>query len=245
MNKVTTKTDIDALREDIRKFHKEISREFYLHTSGQKDDLNIASIYERHGHLFSEDLAKNCRDRWESAEDADAKRTWKHLYKMAFFGLIGEKCKKIVEETAKKQNELKITVRGEEIGYHTIIPKLTNEPDKEVRTELDFGLAECENQLNGFREEAWDITYGILRDFGYESYREGCRKTSGVDFEWLAGELREFLKETEEEYVRSFDDLSNARLGYPIAEARKCDLAYLMKAQTWDPFFPKEGMVEK
>jgi len=240
-----TPTDLEALRSDIAKFSREISLENYLHFSGQKETLEIASIYERYGHLFSKDLAKNVLERWENAEGEEENRRYKHLYQFAFFGYLGNLGKKISEEMAKEQGRMKIEVGGEEIGYHSIFPKLMNEPDAKVRKEIDDKATQLEVELNKLRKEYWQVNYEVFRDFGYESYLEGCRKTFQIDYDWLKGELEKFLDETEEAYVESFNIFSEERLGYPITEARKCDLGYLMRGEKWDSQFPKEGMVEK
>ncbi|HEX9745979.1 MAG TPA: hypothetical protein VGB30_11190 [bacterium] len=244
MGTINITEDLTALRDDIRKFYRELIKEFYLNSSGQKEDLEISSIYERYGHLFSEALAKNLKDRWESSSGDEEKRSYKHLFKFAFNGFIGEKCKKLVEELMKVQSEMKITANGEEIGYHSIFPSLINEADKDRRTEIDNAWAECEVKLDKWRRELWELTYGYFRDFGYESYREGCRQLSGVDFDWLKAELISFIDESEGEYGRIVSALSEEKLGYPLKDARKCDLSYLLKAQKWDEYFPGDGMVE-
>jgi hypothetical protein len=237
--------DLEAIRHDLACFIKELGLESYTHYSGQKDKLEIASIYERYGHLFSKDLARNCLDRWQNARSGEEARSCKHLHQFAFFGYIGNLTKSIVEELAKAQSEKSIAVRGETIGYYSIVPRLMNEPDAQVRREIDGRLAEVEMELNRLRWEKWQITFDVFREFGYGSYREGCEKAFEVDYGALAASLREFLEVTEDEYVSSFDDLARKRLGYPIEKARKCDFSFLLRGQTWDDLFPKEGMIEK
>jgi len=238
-------TDLDAVRQDLSKFTREMLTENYLFGSGQKESLEITSIYERYGHLFSRDLAKNVLERWEKAETDEEHRTYKHLHQFAFFGFIGNLNKKNTETMAKRQNGMKINVGGEEIGYHSIFPRLKNESDAGLRREIDDKATELEVELNEIRLESWAKINEVFREFDYSSYREGCEKSSSIDYEWLKGELVRFLDETEEEYVESFDKLSNERLGYPISDAEKCDLAYLMRGEEWDSWFPKDGMVDK
>jgi len=237
-------TDLDALRQDLSRFLKELLTENYLFGSGQKETLEISPIYERYGHLVSRDLALNLKDRWKNASSDDEKRTYKHLHQFAFFGFIGNLNKKTHEELSKLQNSMKIEVRGEEIGYHSVFPRLKNEPDAELRFEIDEKATGLEVELNELRMQNWKNVNSTYRDFGYESYRDGCRKTFQIDYEWLEGELNKFLDETEDEYVKAFDKLSNERLGYPISDAKKCDIAYLMRGEAWDDWFPKDGMVE-
>ncbi len=238
-------TDLDALRQDLSKFMKEMILENYMHFSGQKETLEITPIYERYGHLVSKDLAKNILERWKSAETEDEKKSYKHFNQFTFFGYIGNLIKGDYEDLTKKQGEMSITVRDEEIGYYSIVPKMMNEPDAEIRREIEDRASEVELELNELRMVMWRTTNDVFREFGYESYREGCEKSFQIDYGRLAGELRTFLDETEDAYIEAFDRLAGERLGYPIAEARKCDLAYMMRGEAWDFLFPKEGMVEK
>ena len=71
-------TDLDAVRQDLSKFIREMLKENYLFGSGQKETLELTPIYERYGHLVSKDLAKNILERWESAESEEEKRSYKH-----------------------------------------------------------------------------------------------------------------------------------------------------------------------
>ena len=49
--------DINQLRKEIENFNLEMNLEHYLHYSGQKDKLEIASIYDKYGFMFTKDLA--------------------------------------------------------------------------------------------------------------------------------------------------------------------------------------------
>lgn len=237
--------DLEALRLDLAHFVRELGLEHYNHFSGQKERLEIAPIFERYGHLFSKDLAANCLERWNAAESEEEKRSYKHLFQFAFFGYVANLTKGLTESLAKSQREMSITVHGEEISYHSIMPRLTNEPEMGLRREIDEGMAGLEIELDAIRKESWDLTYGVFREFDYPSYREGCRHAFGVDYDRLAVGLKRFLEETDKGYVAVFDKIAEERLGYPISEAHRCDLAYLFRAETWDEHFPKEGMVER
>ena len=244
MASVVESPDLDVLRNDLRKFMHDLALENYLHNSGQKETLELAPIYERYGHLVSRDLAKNILDRWNNAQSDSERHSYKHLHHFAFFGYIGNQVKELVEKMARRQSEMSIEVRGETIGYYSIIPRLMNEKDAEVRREIDDRASVLEIELDELRLEAWKVTNEVFREFGYSSYREGCRKSFLVDYTWLAGELVKFLENTEGAYIEAFDRLSMERLGYPISEARKCDLGYLMRGESWDALFPKDGMVK-
>jgi hypothetical protein len=238
-------SDIEALRCDIAAFRRAMGLERYLHGSGQKDKLEISPIFERYGHLFGKELARNTLERWQTAETPEEARSFKHFHQFAFFGCIGNLTKEIDEKLAARQSELEVTVRGENIGYRSIAPRLANEPDREIRREIDNAQAEMEIELNELRNESWRITHDFFRDFGFPSYREGCRRISEVDLDALSVALTAFLETSEERYIELIDKLSIERLGMPISEAGKCDIAFLLRGQNWDNLFPKEGMVEK
>ncbi len=237
--------DLDALRTDIAKFLREIILENYRFSSGQKETYEITPIYERYGHLASKDLAKNILERWDAAITPEEKKSYKHFFHIAFFGYLGNLTKEISEAMMKRQNEMKITLDGEVIPYQGIFPRLMNEPDRDKRKAIDDLTIELEIELNEFRTDAWRVTNEVFQDFGFENYKAGCRKAFEIDYEWLASELRTFLNETEDEYVGEFNKFAIERLGYPIGEAHKCDLGYLMRGEKFDHLFQKDGMVEK
>jgi hypothetical protein len=237
--------DLEAVRQDLSRFIRELGLEYYTHFSGQKEKLEIGPIYERYGHLFSRDLARNCLNRRELADNPEEKRTWKHLHQFAFNGHIGDLTKGIVESLAKRQGEMTVTVKGEEIRYHSIYSRLINETDRETRREIDDEQAKLEVELDKLRLEKWHITHDVYREFGYSSYAEGCRSVSGVDYDWLSSELGAFLEKTRDAYAESFDKFCRERLGYPLAEASKCDMGYLMRGEGWDSLFPGEGMARR
>lgn len=238
-------SDLDALRKDLAGFIRELGLEVYNHNSGQKERLEIADIYERYGHLFSKDLAKNCLERWGASGSTEEKRTYKHLFQFAFFGYIGNLVKKIIEELAARQSAMEIEIRGTKIGYHSITPKLVHEQDKDVRREIDEKWAMLEVELDTLRLNKWKITNDVFREFNFESYRDGCQKSFEVDYDGLSKILKDFLQATESEYVNSFDALCQQKLGYSLDNAAKCDIPYLLRGETWDECFPREGMIEK
>jgi len=241
----STSPDLEALREDLAKFMREIIYENYMYNSGQKETLDISSIYERYGHLASKDLAKNFLERWKSVQTEEDKRSARHFHQFALFGYLGNLLKGIQEEMARVQSGMSITVDGDEIGYHSILPRLRNEPDKDKRREIDDKASELELELASMEKDAWQMTFDVFRDFGFESYFEGCKFALQVDYEWLAGELRKFLDDTDEEFLREFNSLSEKVLGYSIDDARKCDVPFLLRGGDWDGLFPKDGMVDK
>jgi hypothetical protein len=150
--------DLDALRMDIAKFLREIILENYHFSSGQKETYEITPIYERYGHLASKDLAGNILERWDAAITPEEKKSYKHFFHIAFFGYLGNLTKEISEAMMKRQNEMKITLDGEEIPYQGIFPRLMNEPDKDKRKAINDLTIELEIELNEFRMDAWRVT---------------------------------------------------------------------------------------
>ncbi len=53
--------DLDRYRAEADEFVQAISREHYLHFSGQKDDYEIEAIYERHPRLFAREAVDELR----------------------------------------------------------------------------------------------------------------------------------------------------------------------------------------
>ena len=65
----TSQLTLDRLRRDGEAFSVEISREYYLAHSGQKDTADLQPIYARHAHVTSADALAVARDAFTASAD--------------------------------------------------------------------------------------------------------------------------------------------------------------------------------
>ena len=87
--------DLDRYLKDADDFSTELSREYYLHFSGQKDDFEIEAIYNRHPELFTREAVEELR--------ATGNR---ELLMFAVQGYMGQQTKSEEAELARREAAL-------------------------------------------------------------------------------------------------------------------------------------------
>ncbi len=228
---------VDTYREEADRFLTALEEELYLHFSGQKDDLELASLYKRHADLTTLDACTRLR---AAVEDGSGTR---ELWRFACEGYLGNATREATEELARLEASLTATVDGEEIGFRLLRPAIANEPDRERRERLERARAELVDEhmnphharvLARFREGAAELGAATYRDL-YERF--------GFPLAALASDCERLLEATEDAYVRSADRLFRARLGIGLDEARRADVLRLTRAADWDPGFPADAMM--
>src|SRR4030042_4408022 len=85
--------DLDKYRNDVEGFLGEMDREYYLHYSGQKDELNFSALYRKYGHLFSMEINSDIKMLYETERGKEEKRRLAQLLIFSTEYLIGEKVK--------------------------------------------------------------------------------------------------------------------------------------------------------
>src|SRR5262249_45820865 len=96
---------VEEYRQQNADFNESLLREFYLHYSGQKPDLELGPIYDRHSDLFSLDSIGRLRqDLSYTSEHFETSRTGlRHLLTFAINNFIEAQVKKLTEEISTRE----------------------------------------------------------------------------------------------------------------------------------------------
>src|SRR5438132_8840388 len=113
-----TARELDEYREEADRFVAEIDEEYYLHTAGLKDTLELEPIYERHAELTSLDWAQALG----GAVDGD--RRLRELWRFACGGYMGNLTRSHAERVATLEASLEAEVDGEKIPYRMLRPEI-------------------------------------------------------------------------------------------------------------------------
>src|SRR4051794_1559266 len=168
----------------------EISREHYLHFSGQKEDFEIEPIYERHADLFARE-----------AVDALRGAGNRELLEFAVQGLMGQETKAEEAELARREAALEVEVDGERIPLRQAAVVQANETDPERRQRLERARLDLSaKELTPLQLEAHERAAEIARELGWPSMLALCEELSGLDLEALQGQTDALLADTEELY---------------------------------------------
>src|SRR4051794_41574387 len=104
----------------------EISREHYLHFSGQKEDFEIEPIYERHADLFAREAVDELRGSGNN-----------ELLFFAVQGLMGQETKAEEAELARREAALEIEVGDQTIPFRQAPVVQASEPDPDRRHAIE------------------------------------------------------------------------------------------------------------
>jgi hypothetical protein len=236
--------DLDDYRRDAETFLEELDREYYLHLSGQRPDLALEPIYERHHILFERDAVERIGERRRAASGEDETRL-RYLHHFALDGHLGAATRDLDARLAELEASLEVDVAGEEIPYRMAPVIQANEPDAERRAAIEDArnqvLAE---RLNPLHWEAIERAHAGCVELGWPSYLDAYTDVRALDLRGLSRRLEEFVKATEAGYRRTVDPELERTTGLALGDLRRSDLARFFRAAHLDELFPSEGMVE-
>lgn len=228
---------VDSYSERAQAFVTELDREYHLHYSGQKPDFEIETIYERHGDLFERSEVEQLRERVQTLSGEDGRRA-RYLLELAVGGYIGRANAGEEQELAQREASLALEIGGEEVPYRGTPVRQANEPDREVRAEIERGRhALLDEHLNPLHRTALERSHEMVRDLGWASYAEACADLRGIDFKGLCEQTRAFLDATTGVYAEVLDPDLREVVGVGLDEVRRSDLPRLFRAPALDGAF--------
>ena len=237
--------DLSSYRAEAERFLEQIDREYYLHLSGQKPELELEPIYAQHRDLFGRETVEALRELVSAASDGEEGRRRAYLLHFALDGLLGEATRAEAEELARLEATLEVSVDGSVVPYRQVPVEQANEPDALRREALEAAsrslLAE---RLNPIHRAALERSHALCRGLGWPSYAAAYEELRGLDFAALERQTAEVLAATEGTYAPTVDP-ELRRAGLPsLGELRRSDIPRFFRAPELDAGFPAEGMVK-
>lgn len=239
MSSVTPRTDahlLDWLDTQAEAFSSATTREYYLNYSGQKDDLSLTPIYERHAELFQRETV----GRLLALPEGDERLP--HLRQFIVEGYLDQAVKELTEEIATRETSDTVAWEDEQLPYRAVQQRIINEPDAARRHELDARRAEATAAQNPLRERRWDAMCAKARDLGFAHYAALCEAVGALNLDDLRKQMTRFLAETEAAY-RARLERELAALGLRPEQAERSDLLHIFRAPAHDAAFPRERML--
>jgi len=238
-----TTVSIDTLRDAVEAYVSDSNREAYLHFSGQKDTLDMASIVARYGENFTPEAMRACLDAAEAAADDGARRR-----SIALAQAVAESCMErelapLGDEIATAEAQATVTVDGEEIPYHSAAVLMQNEPDRARRGRIDAARHEEIARLNPLRANLFRRHHELIRELGFAGYVEFYSTLKGIDVAALGEQLKAFLARTHDLYQRHMGPWFEEVIGVPWAQAERHDAALLFRMTEQDAWFQSERML--
>ena len=235
---------IEKYREDAEKFLSELDKEYYLHFSGQKDELNTAEIYEHHMDLFSIENFKALKGLKEKS-DGEERKKYNYLFRFCAEGHIENKVKELADEIGEDEARSTIVIEGKDVPFRYSEVLLSNEPDRSKRDRIDDTRnMTVDRSFNPKLLEYWELLHKETGILGFSSYLEFISFLKEQDLTDLMAKMDRLLSETEELHEEHFGGLLKEETGIKLEDSRRSDFAFLRRARKYDVFFKKEILVD-
>ncbi|MEM3154228.1 MAG: hypothetical protein QW165_01525 [Candidatus Woesearchaeota archaeon] len=227
---------VSHLIADLQKFDEALSREHYLNSSGQKDELESSKIYRRFKHLFSKE---HIAEAYKNISNKQGRLLWD-----AFVGnFIGNQLKGISDKSNSYEAAAMIDVNGQQVPFRQVSMLVMNEDIREKRKMLYDAARPVKKKLTSFEKRSWKKVYQLVQELSGKSYVDYLSFVKDVNYDGLSVQLRDFLVKTEELH-KSQMEKNMASIGVRLKDAQPYDYAYFARAKPFDAFFKKEKLVE-
>jgi hypothetical protein len=235
--------DLDSYRAEAEAFLEEIDREWYLHLSGQKPDLDLDRIYGEHGGLFRAGAVAELRE-LAARPSGDEGRRLRYLLHFALDGLLGRETSAEAAELGRLEATLEVEDGDEPIPYRQVPIAIANEPEPDRRRALEAARdAVMAEHLNPLRLLALERSHDLCRALGWESYAAAYAELSGLDLAGLRDEVAGLLDATAAVYPEVLDPQLEQAGVPPLGKTRRSDLPRFFRATRFDPAFTAERML--
>ena len=236
--------DLARYAEAGERFLGELGEEYYLNYSGQKPNLAIEPIYERHADLFTRQsvdaLTELARGGGDGKEDVAAEA--RLLTEFAVSGHLERAVAPLRQRIAETEATTTLGWRGERVSYRSAPVRVAEIPDRAERNALDAVHVEAMEAINPLREERIHRVHELARDLGDGDYVGLYSRVKGIDFDRLAVSLQAFLAESETVYFAALRRFL-ARIDIEQGDASRADLSHVLRGQVFDELFRAARLV--
>lgn len=230
-------TLLDELDAEAEAFAGAVDREHYLNGSGQKDQLELAPIYDQHPRLFAGETVREL----EHVDRNDER--YAELRRLVVEGYLDAAANELTEQVAARETADTVEWDGEQVPYRSLGPLIRNEPDHRRRHRLERKLVLATSSQNTLRERRWDVLYAKARELGYPHYRAMVEDVGRIDIGGLVEIVSRFLRETDTHY-RTQLARHLREIGVDPAQAEKSDIAFLFREPEFDRYFSADALID-
>jgi hypothetical protein len=236
--------DLNLLRVDIEEFAEALSREEYLTRAGLREESRAAAIRERFAALGSPEAFEAARDGALASPSSDEGRRLRYLAEF-----LGTTC---VEYRVRAGNDRLLTAEaaqtvdldGEQIPLRSVESRIKNTADRTRREALESARLNAIAKLNGLRQEIVETSHEEARRLGFADYPTFCRDLSGIDLTALRDLTQPILPRTRDMYEEALAWYLQRWVETSPHEARRHDLARLLRAPNLDRLFTPDALRE-
>lgn len=236
--------DWNKIRSDVENFATEKEREWFLNWAGLKEEMNLAAIYEKYGHLFTKPLILEVTEKHKQAKDEEDRKL-RYLQEFFVSGYLEMVVKELSDKAETMEAKEKIKVNGEEMTFRLAATKISNEQDRDKRNKIFHARNKLiDKTISPVLKERMQRLHDTSKELGYKNYMALCENIKSIDFLSLEKILRSFIEKTEPLYVSLMDKALKDKIGVSLRDAERHDIAFFFRAKEYDRHFKKEKAVE-
>lgn len=214
-------------------FHEAIGREYYLTGAGHKADPAFQAIYDRFAELQADETLAAARE--------DGPRA---LLEWLVDLRVGRRVAALEEHQLLWEQRAVVRAGGREIPWLRVPIELQNTAERDERIALDQARAATIGEgLDALRRDRFHLEHEVLAALGWDDYVAGITELSGIDLDGLGDACHALLTDTADMYRDVLGTLVRRRIGVPLAELLRADVAWAFRAERFDPAFPADRLV--
>jgi hypothetical protein len=216
-------------------FHQALYREYYLAEAGLKEQIDIAPIYERYGHLFGEQTVRELLSSPPEGQQA-------YLVEWITLEYLENLVKDLTQDINNAMRKVRVEWDGQQVPYHNLRPMMANEPDMKRRHQLEELERGVTASANAERLQRLKVIHGAATDLGFENYVALCDELRALQLGRLSEQMQLLLRETQTLFLQLLEEFLTD-LHVPTEAAATCDVLALFRGTKFDALFPKEELL--
>lgn len=220
---------IESYRDRLETFERDLNLELFLWRSGQKERLELASVYSEHSDLFSKDRLQEIESEIQGVGGGfeSRRRSLERIHLFLADQRLDSLLAPICEEIAQFESGKTLLWEGARVSTGQASAMLAMEPDAAKRRALGEKRIKAYEGLGDLALERVRRLRAEAVGIDAEDYLKFSERVSGVDYVALLNEL--------DEAFRSVDDLYQGRFRSSFEMASGVSLE---KGGAWDiPFW--------
>jgi len=225
-----------TFEQQAETFHQELYREYYLAEAGFKERLEIAPLYERYSHLFTEPLVRELLA--SPADDRERRFTTEWVTLEYLEHLVTE----LTERVSNAMREATVEWDGQQVSFHDLRGMISNEDDRDRRHQLDGLERGVIATANEERAQRLTGLHTKARELGFAGYVELCDRLRGLRLDMLTRQMRNLLDATRPLFLRELESYLT-EIGVRLDEAGTCDVLALFRGKRFDAIFSARSLI--
>jgi hypothetical protein len=236
--------DLTALRHDLDAFAEALSREEYRTRAGLAEESRTADIRERFSRLAARDAFAEVWERAAAAADPGEARRLRLLAEFLGTTCVEHQARTASDRLATAEVATTLAVGGEALPLRAAESRIRNEADRGRRALVESARLAAIASQAGLRKEILETHHAQAARLGFGGYVPFCASLSGIDLAALCDLTRPILARTREVYADHLAWYLRRWVDVSTGEARRHDLARVLRAPGLDAAFPPARLRE-